>query len=99
MARGDVVGLKPAELSKTVVSASRPTPAQRAWLARGLEQSGGKLPLFDADGQRISRRTIRACLAQGWAEPWTANPIKPDWEVCRLTPAGRTALSRRLTLR
>src|SRR5688572_4780174 len=29
----------------------RPTPEQREWLKRGLEQPGGKLPLFDRYGQ------------------------------------------------
>ena len=62
-----------------------------AWLARGLDQPGGKLPLFDPDGQRVNPRTIKACLEQGWAEPWFDNPIKPDWLVCKLTEAGRQA--------
>jgi hypothetical protein len=68
----------------------RPTAAQRAWLARGLAQAGGKLPLFDLDGQRVDANLIAVCLAAGWAEPWFANPLKPDWLVCRLTDAGRT---------
>jgi len=67
-----------------------------AWLRRGLEQPGGKLPLFDEDGKRIGERTVRACIEQGWAEPWFKNPIKPDWLVCKLTEAGRkVAVSRR----
>ena len=66
-----------------------PTDVQRAWLGRGLSQPGGKLPLFDETGQRIDARTIRSCIDQGWAEPWFANPLKPDWLVCRLTPLGR----------
>lgn len=69
--------------------APRPTPAQLAWLRRGLEQPGGKLPLFDANGQRVSERTVRACMQQGWAEQWFDNPVKPDWLVCKLTAAGR----------
>jgi len=73
---------------------SRPTPAQRAWLERGLEQAGGKLPLFDDTGQRVNALTIRSCIDQGWAEPWFANPLKPDWLVCKLTEAGRSALGR-----
>jgi len=72
-----------------VRSYARPTAMQRRWLRRGLEQPGGKLPLFDRQGQRVSDRTVRACLEQGWAEPWFANPLKPDWLVCRLTPRGR----------
>jgi hypothetical protein len=70
-----------------------PSPDERAWLARGLDQPGGKLPLFDEDGQRVDPRLVSRCIALGWAEPWFANPLKPDWQVCRLTDAGRTAAS------
>jgi len=70
-----------------------PSPVQRAWLARGLNQPGGKLPLFDADGQQMDPRTIQACLEQGWAEPWFNNPLKPDWLVCKLTAAGRQVVA------
>ena len=73
---------------------SRPTAVQKAYLARGLDQPGGKLPLFDKQGQRYSERTIRSCIEQGWAEPWFDNPVKPDWLVCRLTEAGRSYLSK-----
>jgi hypothetical protein len=31
-------------------------------------------------------------MDQGWAEPWFANPLKPDWLVCRLTAAGRAVV-------
>jgi hypothetical protein len=37
----------------------------------------------------VSRRTVTACIDQGWAEPWFSNPTKPDWLVCKLTEAGR----------
>lgn len=69
--------------------AARPTAAQRKWLARGLSQPGGKLPLFDETGRRVSRRMVQACVEHGWAEPWFANPLMPAWQVCRLTAAGR----------
>jgi hypothetical protein len=62
---------------------------EKHYLAMGLHQAGGKLPLFDEDGQEISRRTIEKCLEKGYAERWFANPLKPDWLVCRLTDAGR----------
>ena len=68
-----------------------PTSGQRNWLVRGLDQPGGKLPLFDRNGQRVSPRTIKSCLDHGWAEPWFSNPLKPDWLVCKLTEAGRRA--------
>ena len=70
----------------------QPTPAQRRYLETGLKQPGGKLPLFDHNGQRINPKTIRSCLDHGWCERWYANPIKPDWLVCRLTPSGRAAI-------
>ena len=76
-----------------IKSAAKPTRAQRLWLARGIDQPGGKLPLFDHQGGLISTRTIRSCIRNGWAEPWFANPTKPDWLVCRLTAAGRAAIS------
>jgi hypothetical protein len=70
----------------------RPTRVQRRYLERGLDQPGGKLPLFDDDGQQVSAQTVRTCLDRGWAEPWFANPLKPDWLVCKLTEAGRAVL-------
>ncbi len=76
-----------------VVQRARPTDSQRRYLERGLAEPGGKLPLFDRHGQQISLQTIRACIEQGWAEPWFRNPIKPDWLVCRLTERGRDILA------
>ena len=70
----------------------RPTANQLAWLCRGIDQPGGKLPLFDEQGKRINAQTIRSCMERGWAEPWFSNPLKPDWLVCRLTEAGREAM-------
>jgi len=70
----------------------RPSLPQRNWLVRGLDQPGGKLPLFDRDGQRIDAQTVRSCLQAGWAEPWFNNPLKPDWLVCKITEKGRKAL-------
>lgn len=74
------------------VMISRPSAAQRRYLELGLRQPGGKLPMFDRDGQRIDGRTIRSCIERGWAEPWIRNPVKPDWLVCRLTAEGRDAV-------
>ncbi len=73
-------------------AAAMPSAGQRAWLRRGLDQPGGKLPLFDRKGQKVSERLVRACLAAGWAEPWFNNPLKPDWLVCRLTAEGYQVL-------
>lgn len=71
------------------VSAGQLNTTQLQWLQRGLDQAGGKLPLFDRIGQKVSEKTVRSCIRKGWAEPWFNNPIKPDWLVCRLTDAGR----------
>jgi len=71
---------------------TRPSPAQRRWLERGLTQPGGKLPLFDADGRKVNPQVVKKCVECGWAEPWFANQMKPDWLVCKLTDAGRAML-------
>jgi hypothetical protein len=70
-----------------------PTLTELMYLRRGLTQPGGKLPLFDLDGQEIDAALVRRCLARGWVEPWFNNPLKPDWLVCRLTTAGRHLLT------
>jgi hypothetical protein len=63
------------------------------YLRRGLSQPGGKLPLFDLDGQDVDAAIVRRCLDRGWAEPWFNNPLKPDWLVCKLTDFGRRLVS------
>jgi hypothetical protein len=73
-------------------SAGGPSGPQRRYLERGLQEAGGKLPLFDERGREIPRRTIESCIAHGWAELWGTNPVKPDWLVCRLTEAGYRVL-------
>jgi len=62
------------------------------YLRPGLSQPGGKLPLFDVAGQRVNPKTMQACIQKGLCEPWFANPMKPDWLVCRLTDKGRQIL-------
>ena len=71
----------------------RPTKAQISWLARGLEEPGGKLPVFTTEGQRVNDRMVQSCLNNGWAEPWFENPLKPNWLVCKLTNQGRAILA------
>ncbi len=68
---------------------AKPSKIQLAYLQRGLSQPGGKLPLFNHQGQRFSERTVQSCIEHGWAEPWFNNPLKPDWLVCKITDAGR----------
>ena len=80
------------EFSNT--AAVRPSEAQRRYLERGLDEPGGKLPLFDRTGREVAKKTVEACVAHGWAEPWIRNPIKPDWLVCRLTADGFRVLGR-----
>mgnify|MGYP003394898754 CR=1 FL=1 len=74
---------------------SVPSRAELAYLRRGMDEPGGKLPLFDRRGQEISPALIRTCLDNGWAEHWFANPLKPDWLVCRLTQKGRALVHAR----
>ena len=68
------------------------TREERDYLLMGAHQPGGKLPLFDEHGQEIKSAIIRECLKKGLAERWFANPLKPDWLVCRLTDQGRSLL-------
>ncbi len=75
-------------------NATQPVPsrAELSYLRRGMFEPGGKLPLFDRRGQEINPAIIQICLANKWAEHWFANPVKPDWLVCRLTQAGRNVV-------
>lgn len=77
--------------TKSAARAVKLTQDERDYLAYGLTQPGGKLPLFDVRGQEINPKVIKGCLSKGYAERWFANPVKPDWLVCRLTDAGRHA--------
>ncbi len=76
-----------------LASNGKPSAAQARYLKLGLDQPGGKLPLFDEEGQEIRPATIRSCIEKGWAEPWFDNPLKPKWLVCKLTVAGRQAVN------
>lgn len=72
-----------------ICEAVEPSLPELFYLRRGLVQPGGKLPLFDLDGQAIAPEVVQGCLERGWAEPWFNNPLKPDWLVCKLTETGR----------
>ena len=86
-------GLAMSTAVKTRASVSKTlSEAERNYLKQGLKQPGGKLPLFDGRGQEISASLIKSCIKKGLAERWFANPLKPDWLVCRLTEKGRQAL-------
>jgi len=76
-------------LNDNQLEADLPSLPELLYLRRGLSQPGGKLPLFDLDGQAVEAAIVRRCLARGWAEPWFSNPLKPDWLVCKLTATGR----------
>ena len=79
-------------LNDNDVREAEPSLPELFYLRRGLAQPGGKLPLFDLDGQTIAPEVVQGCLDRGWAEPWFNNPLKPDWLVCKLTERGRKAL-------
>lgn len=78
-------------LNDNELAGELPTLHEILYLRRGLTQAGGKLPLFDLDGQSIDEAIVRRCIDRGWAEPWFNNPLKPEWLVCKLTEAGRRA--------
>ncbi len=80
-------------LNDNDVCEAQPSLPELFYLRRGLTQPGGKLPLFDLDGQAIAPEVVQVCLDRGWAEPWFNNPLKPDWLVCKLTDAGRQLAS------
>ena len=85
--------LPPEGLKKVRPLGDSPSTQQMRWLARGLEKSGGKLPLFDEMGQAISRRTVKTCVTRGWVEPLFSASREPEWTVCRLTALGRAVVS------
>ncbi len=80
-------------LNDNALEGSLPTLPEMLYLRRALTQPGGKLPLFDLDGQSVAAAVVRRCLECGWAEPWFNNPLKPDWLVCKLTEAGRRLIA------
>ncbi len=77
-------------MAKTKLALSQ---SELAYLQAGLNQAGGKLPLFDDNGRAINYKTIKSCIDKGLAEHWFANPLKPEWLVCRLTKQGRELVS------
>ena len=89
IARHDARSFDVFALNDNELEADLPTLPQLLYLRRGLTQAGGKLPLFDLDGQAVDAAIVRRCLQRGWAEPWFSNPLKPDWLVCKLTETGR----------
>ena len=89
IARSDAQSFDVFALNDNELEADLPTLPELLYLRRGVTQAGGKLPLFDLDGQAVAAAIVRRCLARGWAEPWFSNPLKPDWLVCKLTEVGR----------
>ena len=87
--RRPALGFDVRALNDNELEGEVPTLPELFYLRRGLTQPGGKLPLFDLDGQAVAVAVVRRCLERGWAEPWFNNPLKPDWLVCKLAPTGR----------
>lgn len=83
-------GIQPKKLASKRARQAKPTEAERAWLAAGLDQQAGRLPLFDAEGQRVDAKLIQACLDRGWCEPWF--DASPHLLPFRITDAGMAAL-------
>jgi hypothetical protein len=63
------------------------------WLKTGLNNPEGRLSLFDGSGQKIPASIQRFAIQNDLAEGWFANPMRPEWMVCRLTARGQRALS------
>ncbi len=67
----------------------------REWLSGGEARDDGRLALFDQFGEPIDKKVVSAAIASGFAEPWFASPMRPQWTVCRLTSKGQDFLVRR----
>lgn len=89
----DIMGWTGSEREATRDIDMHMSAAELDYLRPGLQQPGGKLPLFDMSGQKIAPATMRSCIQKGLCEPWFANPMKPDWLVCRLSRKGRDVLT------
>ena len=88
-------GLQLGRPSQVLQLPRKPDAAARRYLSKGLGAAGNKLPLFDADGQRIKAETVRRCVERGWAEPWFTEQVEPGWPVHRLTAEGLAVVTRR----
>lgn len=88
----DIMGWMGSERAAACNINVRVSEAELDYLRPGLQQPGGKLPLFDMTGQKIDPATMRSCIEKGLCNPWFANPMKPDWLVCRLSDKGRDVL-------
>jgi hypothetical protein len=88
-------GLQSGRPSQVLQWPRKPDTAARRYLSKGLGAAGNKLPLFDADGQRIKADTVRKCVERGWAEPWFTEQVEPGWPVHRLTAEGLAVVTAR----
>lgn len=59
------------------------------YLAEGASRPDGKLPLFDENGDPVSRETVEEVVNAGLAEPAYDRQILKDWKILRLTEQGR----------
>ena len=66
----------------------------REWLSGGEAREDGRLAIFDQFGEPIDKKVIKTAIASGFAEPWFASPMRPQWTVCRLTQKGHDFLGR-----
>ena len=66
----------------------------REWLRGGENRDDGRLALFDQFGEPIDRKVVKTAITSGFAEPWFASPMRPQWTVCRLTQKGHDFLGR-----
>lgn len=82
-----------ANMRSRAFSRGQITRAELSYIMMGIDQPGGKLPLFDAHGQSVNPKIVRSCVEKGLVERWFANPMRPGWVVHRLTDRGRAILA------
>ncbi len=80
--------------NRAAVAARMLEADMRDWLRGGATRGDGRLALFDQFAEPIDKTLIKTAVASGYAEPWFASPMRPQWTVCRLTPKGRAFLER-----
>jgi hypothetical protein len=87
--KGSAVSDQPDKIPQFL--AVRPTQEELRWMRRGLNQPGGKIPVFDESDTPVDPKIVLRCLEQQWVEPWVGNQKNPNnlYMACRLSPLGR----------
>jgi len=92
---GQVIGLNMAVYGNRAGSPAQILDAEMLnWLRGGMTREDGRLALFDQFADPVEKSLIKTAVAAGYAEPWFASPMRPQWTVFRLTRNGRAYLER-----